>query len=111
MSQVYPWTDEWSTGRGIRTSPIYSELRARGAVFGERMGWERPLYFEQYHERADPPAALPPGTFGKPAFYENIEEEYLACREGVGIIDMSSFSKFQIKGGKKSVVDYLQKYD
>ena len=26
-----------------------------------------------------------------------MKEEYLACREGVGIIDMSSFSKIEIK--------------
>lgn len=26
-----------------------------------------------------------------------MREEYLACREGVGIIDMSSFSKIEIK--------------
>ncbi len=70
---VYPFSDEFATCRGIRTSPIYSELQARGAVFGERMGWERPLYFEQYHERSDPPKQLPPGTFGKPPFFENIE--------------------------------------
>ena len=30
--------DEFKTARGIRTSSIYSELEARGAVFGERMG-------------------------------------------------------------------------
>ncbi len=37
------------------------------------------------------------------------QEEYLACREGVGILDMSSFSKFQIRGEEDSVVEYLQR--
>lgn len=73
------------------------------------MGWERPLYFDPYHSREEPPLQLPGGTFGKPDFFDFIEEEYLACRDAVGVIDMSSFAKFLISGDEKSVVDYLQK--
>jgi glycine cleavage system aminomethyltransferase T len=40
---------------------------------------------------------MPPGSFYKPKFFDFMREEYLACREGVGIIDMSSFSKIEIK--------------
>ena len=65
--------DEFKTARGIRTSATYSELKARGAVFGERMGWERPLYFNPHHNREDPPEKLPPLSFGKPEFFEHIE--------------------------------------
>ena len=32
----------------------------------------------------------------------------IVCREGVGLIDMSSFAKFIIKGEKDSVIGYLQ---
>lgn len=39
---------------------------------------------------------MPPGTFFKPKFFDFMEEEYRACFEGVGIIDMSSFSKIKI---------------
>ena len=70
----------------MRTSAIYSELLARGAVFGERMGWERPLYFMPHHGREDPPEKLPSLSFGIPEFFEDIEDEYLVCREGVGLI-------------------------
>ena len=90
--------DEFKTARGIRTSSIYHELAARGAVFGERMGWERPLYFMPHHNREDPPEQLPPLSYGRPEFFDHIEDEYLVCREGVGLIDMSSFAKFLIKG-------------
>ena len=31
------------------------------------------------------------------------------CREGVGLMDMSSFAKFIIRGEEKSVIAYLQK--
>lgn len=104
----YPFMNEFKYGRKIRTSPIHRELESRGAVFGERMGWERPLYFDPYHKRDDPPSEAPRGTFGKPEYFDYIEEEYNACREGVGVIDMSSFAKFIIAGDKKSVVEYLQ---
>ena len=55
-----PWPlREPETGRGQRLSPLHDRLAARGAVFGSRMGWERPLVFA-------PPPALPerrtPGT-------------------------------------------------
>ena len=45
----------------------------------------------------------------KPQFLDNIEEEYLACRDGVGIIDNASYSKLIIKGDQAEVVEYLQK--
>jgi pyruvate dehydrogenase phosphatase regulatory subunit len=76
---MYPLVNEFKRGRKIRTSPLFSELEARGAVFGERMGWERPLYFNSYHSREDPPAQLPQGTLGKPEFFENIEVATVFC--------------------------------
>lgn len=105
----YPLVSEFTHGRKIRSSPIYSELEARGGVFKERAGWERVLYFDPWHNSEDVPAELPPGTFGKPDFLEQIEEEYLACRDGVGIIDNTSYSKLIIKGDQHVVVEYLQK--
>jgi len=104
----YPLVSEFKYGRKIRSSSIYSECEARGAVFGEKMGWERALYFDPHHHREDPPAELPEGSFGKPEFFDHIEDEYLVCREGVGLIDMSSFAKFIVRGDKNSVLNYLQ---
>ena len=104
----YPLVSEFTLGRKIRSSTIHSELEARGAVFGEKMGWEIALYFDPFHHREDPPAELPDGSFSKPEFFDNIQEEYNACREGVGLIDMSSFAKFIVKGEEASVVKYLQ---
>jgi len=43
------------------------------------------------------PPEMPPGTFYKPKFFDFMLEEYHACRESVGIIDMSSFSKMKIQ--------------
>lgn len=44
----------------------------------------------------NPLPKMPPGSFYKPAFLEFMREEHNACREGVGIIDISSFSKIEI---------------
>ena len=43
----YPYVHEFKTARKIRTSSLFSELEASGAVFGQKMGWERPLYFDR----------------------------------------------------------------
>lgn len=37
------------------------------------------------------------GTFGKPTFFDNVKEEYWACKEHVCLIDMSSFTKTEVK--------------
>ncbi|XP_047741158.1 pyruvate dehydrogenase phosphatase regulatory subunit, mitochondrial [Hyalella azteca] len=87
---------EFALARRLRCSPIYSEQEALGAVFGARMGFERPLYFDPHHKRGDPPAQMPAGTFRKPAFLDAVREEYIACRECVGLIDLSSFTKIDI---------------
>ncbi|XP_047474686.1 pyruvate dehydrogenase phosphatase regulatory subunit, mitochondrial-like isoform X1 [Penaeus chinensis] len=93
---LYPGQCEYKYARKLRCSPINSEQEARGAVFGTRMGFERPLYFDITHKRGDPPAQMPEGTFGKPSFIDCVREEYHACREGVGVIDLSSFTKIEI---------------
>nr|CAD7592919.1 unnamed protein product [Timema genevievae] len=100
---------EYKYARKLRCSPLYSVLETRGAVFGTRMGYERPLYFDSTYKPGNPLPQMPPGSFYKPRFFDFMLEEYLACREGVGIIDMSSFSKMQIKSSGTEVVDYLQK--
>ncbi|KAG8225026.1 hypothetical protein J437_LFUL000003 [Ladona fulva] len=114
-SVLYPLQTEFKYARNLRCSPLYSDLETRGAVFGVRMGFERALYFDPTYTRGDPLPKLPPGTFGKPKFFDYMREEYIACREGVGIIDMSSFTKFEIKVGHdvyqsagREVVSYLQ---
>ena len=45
-------------------------------------------------------------ALSKPEFFDFVEDEYSVCRQGVGLIDMSSFAKFIVKGA--SVVNCLQ---
>ncbi|KAK7062511.1 hypothetical protein SK128_002111 [Halocaridina rubra] len=122
---LYPGQCEYRLARKLRCSPIYSEQESRGAVFGTRMGFERPLYFDSTHKKGEPPTQIPDGTFRKPAFFDFVREEYQACRERVGIIDLSSFTKIEItsvgfdrnkqfdadesKSAGNQVVEYMQK--
>nr|XP_018910548.1 PREDICTED: pyruvate dehydrogenase phosphatase regulatory subunit, mitochondrial-like isoform X2 [Bemisia tabaci] len=119
-SIMYPSQSEFQLARKLRCSPLYSVLEKRGAVFGMRMGYERPLYFDSSYQPGQPLPTMPPGTFFKPKFFDYLLEEYYACREGVGVIDMSSFSKIKIKSGyipgshiqaqtPRNVVDWLQR--
>jgi pyruvate dehydrogenase phosphatase regulatory subunit len=76
---------------------LYSAFKAQGAVFGQFMGYERPLFFVTEQMNALPDLDFFPATFGKPAWHAAVEAEYNACRQGTGLIDLSSFSKFEIK--------------
>lgn len=93
----YPNT-EYKYGRKLRCSPLYSVLEQRRAVFGTVMAYERALYFDTSLKRGEGPLPqMPENTFFKPKFFNFVQDEYTACRETVGIIDISSFSKIKIK--------------
>lgn len=57
------------------------------------MGYERALYFDTSGSKSH---KMPAGSFFKPKFFDFMLKEYKACRYGVGVIDMSSFSKIKI---------------
>lgn len=88
------WPGEDSqVGRGLRRSPLYEPLKAMGAVYGSKFGWERPHYFDP---EAKTGQAGP--TFGRPDWFEAVGAEHRAVRERVALIDQSSFSKFELSG-------------
>ena len=41
----YP-REEYTTGRKLRCSPLYTRQEVAGAVFGETMAYERAMYFK-----------------------------------------------------------------
>ncbi len=43
--------EETLAGRPLKTDPLYDMLAKRGAVFGSRFGWERPLWFSALASR------------------------------------------------------------
>ena len=81
------------TARGIRRSPLQQTLTSQGAVFGSRGGWERPNWFApEGVEPVDKP------SFTEPNWWPHVRAAHLAVREGVGLIDQTSFAKFEITG-------------
>jgi glycine cleavage system aminomethyltransferase T len=89
-----PWPNrEYTTARGIRRSPLHDRWASAGACFGQRAGWERPLWFAR-HGR---PAVLS-YSWDRPSWFLDWATEHRAARESVAVFDQTSFAKFEIRG-------------
>lgn len=86
-------SEEHSSGRPCRRSPLYQHLKDQGACFGEKLGWERPNWFAGPGEKPEDSY-----TFGRPNWFEAVAREHKAVRERVALFDQSSFSKFLMVG-------------
>ncbi len=95
---------EHETRRGIRRSPLYETLKARGAVFGSRGGWERANWFAPKGTEAED---KPDFDRAKTNWFRHVGEEHKAVRDRVALIDQTSFSKFELMGS--GVVPFLQR--
>jgi 4-methylaminobutanoate oxidase (formaldehyde-forming) len=84
---------EVEAARGSRRSPLYQRLAEVGAVYGNKFGWERPNWFAP---RETPAIDTP--SFDRGAAFDAIGFEHRAVRERVALIDMSSFSKYEVRG-------------
>ncbi len=85
--------EEHASARPLRRSPLYDRLKAQGACFGEKLGWERPNWFAAAGEAAE---EIP--SFGRPSWFEAVAREHRATREAVTVFDQSSFAKFALVG-------------
>ena len=84
--------EELATVRPLRRSPLYERLKAKRAVFGSKLNWERANYF------LPEGAAEPAPTLDRPGWLPYVLEEQRACREDVVVFDQTSFAKFMLKG-------------
>ncbi|WP_370400385.1 GcvT family protein [Sulfitobacter sp. JB4-11] len=84
---------EHETIRQLRLSPLYDRLKAAGAVFGSKNGWERPLWFAP-----DGIAPVDQLDFLDPGWKRYAAGEHKAVRERAALIDQTSFAKFDILG-------------
>ncbi len=89
--------EEHSSGRPLRRSPLYDRLRAAGAVFGEKLGFERANWFAR--PGIDEPRDR--YSFGRPNWFEAVGLEHQACRERVALFDASSFAKFLLRRARR----------
>lgn len=92
---------EVEAGRPSRVTPLFAVLKAKGAVMTEVHGWERPKYFA-------PAGFTEKLQFRRTNTFDLIAKECRAVRERVGIMDLSSFAKFDVTGpGAEALLDRL----
>jgi 4-methylaminobutanoate oxidase (formaldehyde-forming) len=95
--------EEHESGRPYIVSPLYERLKARGAVFGSKLGWERPNWFARAN---DDPRDI--HSMGRQNWFDAVGEEHRAVREAAGLFDQSSFAKFELSGpGAAEALDLI----
>jgi sarcosine dehydrogenase len=94
LHYVMPWPNrELESARPLRCSPLYGRLKAKHALFGSKMGWERPNFFAPSAEEARLDY-----SFGRQNWFPCAAAEHKAAREAVAVFDLTSFSKFLLQG-------------
>ncbi len=97
--------EEHHSGRPARVSPLYERLRSAGAVFGEKLGWERPNW---YHDPGQGEVDHDVYTYGRQNWFAAVGREHRACREAAVLVDQTSFAKYAIKGADAgAALDWL----
>ena len=95
--------EEWEGGRPAFVTTLYDKLKAKGALFGARGGWERAVWFARPGDNPNPEP-----SFRRPEWHAAVSEEVRAVREGVGIMDMGGFTKLLVSGpGAEAFLDHL----
>ena len=82
---------QFSSLRPMNRHPLYDQLAAKGAVFGEVAGWERPRYFGDVGETEKT-------GWGHQPWHANATAEAMASRTAAGVIDLCAFAQFEITG-------------
>jgi 4-methylaminobutanoate oxidase (formaldehyde-forming) len=92
MRMAYP-NVEFEMGRNLRGTPLYDELAARGASFGEKHGLERPNWFARPGQRP-----VIEYSFGRQNWFDNTRAEHIAARTTAAVFDQSGFAKYRVSG-------------
>ncbi|KAH9399860.1 hypothetical protein TYRP_017428 [Tyrophagus putrescentiae] len=110
--------NSYQTGHGLRRSPLYNKLKEAGGYFTQIMGYERPGVYltketEPYKKELEDCGILVANiletpSFGKPHWFNAVQNEYFACRERVALLDYSSFTKISISSPHDEALDFLQ---
>src|SRR5690606_14122463 len=85
--------EEYESGRPRIVSPLYERLKGHRAVFGSKLGWERPNWFAPEGMEARDVYSM-----GRQNWFGPVGEAHAHVREAVGIFDQSSFAKYEVTG-------------
>jgi dimethylglycine dehydrogenase len=91
MYYCYKPGEQHAVGRGLRKSSLYDRLAAAGAQFAQIYGWERPRWY-------DPAGQGERYSWQRSNWWEAVRQEALTVRERVGLMDLSTFSKYDLAG-------------
>ena len=91
MYHCYKPGEQHDVGRDLRKSSVYGRLQAAGAQFQQVFGWERARWF-------NPSGEAERYSFRHSNWWQPVKAEALAVRERVGLMDLSTFSKFDVSG-------------
>ncbi|GGH18209.1 dimethylglycine dehydrogenase [Cribrihabitans marinus] len=87
---TYP-NEQLPAGRPLRMAGAYSDMTSAGCRWGASWGLEVPLYFAPEGFEETP-------TLKRSNAFDLVAEECRAVREGVGLLDISGFSRFELSG-------------
>lgn len=108
--QFYEWrfrvpfpNEAWPAGRPAKTYPIHDLQKEANGVFAAMFGVEVPMWFANTTE-----SAVDVPTFTRPNCFPQVAAECNAAATRVGILDASSFAKYEISGpGARDWLDNL----
>ncbi|MEM6466822.1 MAG: FAD-dependent oxidoreductase, partial [Pseudomonadota bacterium] len=87
---------EWPAGRDKKLSPVDAKVRELGGVMGAYNGWERANWFAKPGDDTSEEATQ---TWARSGPWEpRIKAECEAVRDGVGVLDLPGFSRFDLEG-------------
>jgi dimethylglycine dehydrogenase len=83
--------EQHAVGRNLRKSALHDTLAKHGAQFSQIFGWERARWYDVSGKGET-------FSFRRNNSWEAVRAEALAVRERVGLMDLSTFAKFDVKG-------------
>ena len=87
---------EWPAGRDKKLSPVDAKIREMGGQMGAYNGWERANWFAKDGEDTSEESTQ---TWGREGPWEvATKREVEAVRDGVGVLDLAGFSRFNLSG-------------
>ena len=95
--------EERPAGRPLKIAPCYEKLKAMGAVFGQKFGWERANWFA-----SDGIKQEDDWSFRRSKWFTAIEKEVQNVTRNAGLLDMTAFAKCRLSGpGAEKFLDYF----
>lgn len=88
---TYP-NEQLPAGRPLKMAPAHDAMTAAGCRWGNSWDLETPLYFAPSEDFVETP------TLRRSNAFDIVGDECRAVREGVGLLDITGFSRYEVTG-------------